>query len=421
MSNRLELGASEVGAPALAAPKEVVIFSTADWDHPFWTNKQHVAAQLAALGTRVLYVESLGLRSPTLGARDLGRIARRARRAAKPLRQARENLWVFSPIALPWHSRAAVRCVNEWLLGATLGRALRRLGFRTPIAWTYNPLALPIIERLAHSMIVYHAVDDLSAAPHMPAAAIQSAELAIAGAADLIFTTSPRLQSRFVKLKGEGVHYLPNVADYAHFAQAREAGLEPDDVAAIPRPRLGFVGALSAYKVDFELLLTVAKRRPEWHWVLIGQIGEGQPGSRVGELERLPNVHLLGPKPYAELPAYLRAFDVATIPAAANDYTASMFPMKFFEYLSAGKPVVASNTPALEAYQDACRLVDSAAGFESGIDDILLGEGPSKEACDALARRFTWQWRMQEMLEHLGAAEQPAASQTKAPPRRGAA
>jgi glycosyltransferase involved in cell wall biosynthesis len=380
--------------------RDVVLFSTADWDHPFWTNKQHVASQLAAEGFRVLYIESLGLRRPTAGSRDLGRIGRRLRRALGGLRRVNDNLWIGSPLALPWHGNRLARSLNERLLRWWLKRQCRRLGFQRPIVWTYNPLVGPLIESLDRSLLVYHCVDDLSAAPHMPAEVLHEAERDLARAADVNFATSRPLEARLAAIKPDATHFLANVADYDHFSRARATGPIPDELAAIPRPRLGFIGAISNYKVDFELIATVARARPDWHWVLIGQVGEGQPDTTAEPL-RLPNVHLLGPRQYSRLPDYLRGFDVATIPARANPYTAAMFPMKFFEYLAAGVPVVASSVPALAEFSRACELTRSPDEFVAAVARVLGGQRPVAEYCDELARQFTWEWRMGQMLEIL--------------------
>lgn len=399
-------------------PRDVVLFSTADWDHPFWTNKQHVATQLAASGFRVLYIESLGLRRPSVHARDLARIARRFKRAWRPLRQINKNLWVASPLVLPWHGSALVRQFNERWLAGWIARQCRRLGFESPIVWTYNPLVADLADKLDSSLRVYHCVDDLSAAPRISAESIRAAEQRLAQQADVVFTTSPALQSRLAALSPHKTHYLPNVADYEHFSQARRAGPVPPELAAIPRPRVGFVGALSAYKVDFELIAAVARARPEVHWVLVGQIGEGQLGTSVERI-RLPNVHLLGPRDYEQLPSYLRGFDLATIPCPANPYTAAMFPMKFFEYLAAGLPVVAGNVPALAEFSHACHVVKSPAEFITALDRVLAGDGVDAEAGAQLARQYTWQWRMGEMLKILEGAWQqrqgmPAAERWQA-------
>ncbi len=390
----------------------MLLFSTADWDHPFWTNKQHVASHLARRGFRVLYVESLGLRRPTVTSRDVARVARRLRRAVQGVRQVDDNLWVASPLAIPWHGSRLARWFNDRFLRWWLKRQCDRLGFRDPILWIYNPLVGSVAARLGGSLLVYHCVDDLSAAPHMPAAAIEQAEQELAHNADLVFTTSKKLHAHLLGFNLEATHFLPNVADYDHFSAARSRGAIPDDLAAIPRPRLGFVGALSTYKVDFDLIAAVAKARPDWHWVLIGQVGEGQPDTSIAVL-RLPNIHLLGPRAYAQLPAYLRGLDVATIPARANPYTAAMFPMKFFEYLAAGLPVVASQVPALAEFSGACDLVASDTAFIAAVDRVLAGQRPELEYCLQLARRFTWQWRTQEMLTLVERAWQARHARTE--------
>ncbi|MEX2113971.1 MAG: glycosyltransferase [Pirellulales bacterium] len=391
--------------PDEANARDVVLFSTADWDHPFWTNKQHVACQLAERGFRVLYVESLGLRRPTAGRRDLARIGRRLRRAMRPVRQVQDNLWVASPLALPWHDNAWAREVNDRWLSAWLRSLCRRLHFARPIVWTYNPLVLPLADALARSLLVYHCVDDLSAAPHLPAGIIAPAEERLVRSADVVFTTSQQLQARHSAIGPQTTHYLPNVADFAHFARAREPAVVPPELAAIPGPRIGFVGAVSEYKVDFELIAAVAKARPDWHWVLIGQVGEGQQETRIERL-RLPNVHLLGPRRYELLPDYLRGFDVGTIPCPENPYTAAMFPMKFFEYLAAGLPVVVSHVPALEPFAHVHEQASTPQDFAAAIARLLRGERPDEDQCTRVARQFTWQWRTDAMLEILEKAWQ---------------
>jgi glycosyltransferase involved in cell wall biosynthesis len=399
-----------------ALSRDVVLFSTADWDNPFWTNKQHVASQLAGQGFRVLYVESLGLRRPTAKGRDLARIARRLGRAWQPVRQINERLWVASPLALPWHDNRLAHWLNDRMLRQWVMRQCRRLGFQQPIVWTYNPLLGRLAGQLGGSLLVYHCVDDLRAAPHMPAMAIERAERQLVRSADVVFTTSETLQSERAVWNPAATRCLPNVADYEHFSQAREPKPLPADLAAIPRPRIGFVGALSRYKVDFERIAAVAQARPDWHWVLIGQVGEGQPDTTADTLLR-PNIHLLGPRNYADLPDYLRGFDVATIPACSNPYTAAMFPMKFFEYLAAGLPVVASPLPSLTEFSRGFVAAETDEQFKAAIERVLGGQRPDEAYCQQLARRFTWQWRMQEMLTIL---EDAARKRSTAPLRRAA-
>jgi glycosyltransferase involved in cell wall biosynthesis len=153
--------------------------------------------------------------------------------------------------------------------------------------------------------------------------------------------------------------------------------------------------------VDFELLDRIARERPEWSIVLIGQVGEGDPWMDARQLRDRPNLHLLGPRPYAELPCYLKGFDVALLPSARNEYTDSMFPMKFFEYLAAGRPVVSVALPALGAFRHAAALADSPESFIAAVEDALAGAAPPLETRLALAREHTWDARLDRMLALL--------------------
>ena len=128
---------------------------------------------------------------------------------------------------------------------------------------------------------------------------------------------------------------------------------------------------------------------------MIGQVGEGQPETSI-DLLRKPNIHFLGPKSYQRLPDYLRGIDVAVLPNRLNDYTNSMFPMKFFEYLAAGKPVVSTDLPALQNYSDVCSITKTSEEFMQAIDDIVNGKSPDINLCQKVAQENTWESRLEK-------------------------
>ncbi len=293
--------------------KDLILFSTADWDHPFWTNKQHMAVHLARRGYRVLYIDTIGLRRLTVQSRDLKRLLSRLMKGLKGLRLVQENIWVYSPLVIPVHHRPSLDRFNHLILASQIRRFVKQLRFRKPIFWTYNPLTLNLTGQFGESIVVYHCVDDLTAWPRMPTQILADSERVLVRKADLVFTSSPHLQDTRAQWNPQNTFYFPNVADYKHFSKAREPGGIPSDLESIPKPRIGFIGAISECKLDLELIECIARKKPEWQWVLIGQVGEGQPATSVRLLER-SNIHLLGPRPYAVLPDYLRGFDVAILP-----------------------------------------------------------------------------------------------------------
>lgn len=378
--------------------KDIVLLSTADWDNPFWTNKQHVAVELARSGHRILYIDSLGLRRPSASARDLYRIGRRLLKAVRPPREVRENLWVWSPIVLPWHSNALVRRINRALLGAGLWTWLKVLGLNRQWLWTYNPLTTEFFELDTFEFSIYHCVDEIKAQPGMPVETLETAERKLAQSVDIIFTTSPRL-TETRRAWNPNTHYLPNVADYRHFsaALAPETSVPPD-MEAIPNPRIGFIGAISGYKIDFRLIRQIAEARPNWSIVLIGEVGEGDPWTNSSLLQGLPNLHLLGPRSYADLPAYLKGIDIALLPNHVNEYTDAMFPMKFFEYLAAGRPVVSVDLKAIREFSEVVSIADTPEGFIRAIEDVLAGECPALERRLEVAREYTYEARTRRML-----------------------
>ncbi len=111
---------------------DIVVLSTADWDNPFWTNKQHVTVELARRGHRVLYIESLGLRQPSVNKKDITRIFRRVMKALKPPKKVKDNIWVWSPLSIPFNKYAIIRKLNKVLLSGMLRLWSITLGFKNP-------------------------------------------------------------------------------------------------------------------------------------------------------------------------------------------------------------------------------------------------------------------------------------------------
>ncbi len=384
---------------------DFLVVATADWDNPLWTNKQHLSSRLGEAGHRVLYVESLGLRKPGLSSRDLKRMWRRLRRANQ-LRSVSPSVWVLSPLVIPLHGLSLMRRVNRWLLGRIVGRALRRIGMTTPVLWTYNPLVLNVIGELEHSVLVYHCVDELAGSPGMPSEVLERAESDLCRRADLVIVSAPTLAEGRREIARK-IEYLPNVADFRNFVRASERETPvASDLARIASPRFGFIGAISNYKLDLELLEEIFRSRPDWSLVMVGPLGGGDPDTRVDALRTLANVHFLGARRHDTLATYLKGYDVCLLPNRLNRYTRHMFPLKFFEYLASGTPVVMTPLPSLAEYTHLAYVAEANdVGSFIRCCEQALAEGsgdPVRAARIEMARRHDWDAQVERILTLVG-------------------
>jgi glycosyltransferase involved in cell wall biosynthesis len=366
---------------------------------------------MAARGHRVLFVESTGLRSPSIGSsHDWRRVIRRLRDAWRPPREVAQGLSVLSPAALPlgW-GEPARRLALQWLRRAVRSAA-RRLALRDPVIWSFLPTPAPVVDLFGGRLIVYHCVDHYAANPGVPRRWVERMERLMVDRADVVFATSPALAERLRRESGREIILVPNVADVALFSRAVTENLqEPPDLARIHRPRAVYIGNLAAYRIDLPLLDQLAATLGDVSFIVIGAVGLGDPGRASPPMRSLlgrPNVHLIDARPQPELPAYLRHCDVGLIPFLDNEHTRGSLPLKLWEYAAAGLPVVATDLPnfAGAAAEGAVLPARGCDAFAAMIRDALRDDGSRRDARLALARRHDWPLSINTLCHAIGRA-----------------
>jgi len=347
-----------------ASRHDIVCISTIDWDF-VWQGHQEIMSTFAAEGHRVLFIENTGVRSVTF--RDIPRLRKRIfnwRQGVKGIRKAMENLYVYSPLVLPFPYSRVIRAINKAIMALTLRRWAKTMQFSHPIVWTWLPtgLAMELIGILDAQLVIYYCCDNFQASSP-GSRRIRETEDRLIRTADLVFAHSKALFDRCSQLT-DRVHIFQYGFNRRVFADANPS--VPPDLAGIKRPIVGYVGGIHK-AVDFELLEKTARAYPEMSLVLVGPLQVD-----VGCLTSLPNVHFLGQKKYEDLPGYIGRFDVCLIPYILNEYTRNVFPTKLNEYLIMGKPVVSMKLPEVE-YFNKCHqsIVSVADGHETFIKQVV--------------------------------------------------
>lgn len=374
-----------------------------DWGaHP--SSVQHLFRRIARTH-RTLWVNTLGLRPPRLDRRDAERVVRKLRgmlgpRAAPssaPSTTEGLDLHVVSPPMLPWMRPAPMRIANRESVRLAVGRAAERLGLREPVVVTTVPNGVDGRGLAGSRCLVYYCVDDFTNWPGVDREAASTLERELLDRCDAVLATSQNLADTRRPRRGEAT-LLPHGVDLEHLARASEPSTPTLHGVRRGRPVLGYLGLVDA-RMDVDLIMGVARARPDWDVVFVGPT-DTAPDPRL----RGDNVRFVGAVPYARLPEAMASFDVALLPYVRSELTRSINPLKLREYLASGKPVVATSLPEVARYAPEVRLADTVEETLSAVAEALAGPSDRRDARAALLAGETWDDRARTFLDRCLAA-----------------
>jgi GT2 family glycosyltransferase len=370
------LASTSSQAPATSpARADVICFSIVDW-HFRYQRPHQIVSQFAAHGHRVFYIRLDAI----LPAHVEPRFS---------ITKLKENLYQITLAAhrQTWINQEDIRGANADQLLASLDELRETFHINEAIGYVMTPswttMALEARARWGWR-IIYDCMDEWTGFPGM-GRAIPKAEQRLVRECDLLSVTAQRLYDKWLGLKRPMV-LARNGVDYNFYLER----CQPNNLlAGLEHPIVGYYGAIADW-FDLELMIYVARARPGYSFVLLGGVFDLD----VSELERLPNVRLLGQQPYETMPQYLYHFDACLIPFKTNDTTAATDPVKVYEYLSGGKPVVSVTLSELEAFQELLYLARDRDDFLTQLDRALAEDDPKiVEQRRSFAAQNTWQQR----------------------------
>jgi glycosyltransferase involved in cell wall biosynthesis len=370
--------------------RSIICFAN-DW-HSDPTSKQHI---MRVLGREnfVLWVNSIGLRNPSLEKQDISRIFNKLKSAFRGIEKINDNFYVLTPIVIPFHKRKFVKSINSFLLRLLLKHYIRKFNMKNIIYWSYLPNVGYVVRKMNADFVLYHCVDEWSNFSFIDSDIIREEKI-LCEISDLVLASARELYNSR-KQYNSNIHYLPHGVDYDHFHSARSRSLNvPEDMKDISGPIAGFFGLIHEW-VDLDLLHYVIKSNPGVSFVFIGK-----QSVDVDFLKKFPNCHFLGQKPYSELVSYARLFDIGLIPFKVNELTINVNPIKLKEYLALGIPVISVNIPEVHAYRHVVRIADGYEEYDRLLKEEISGNHlASAEEIDAAAIKETWDQKVEEISD----------------------
>lgn len=315
----------------------------------------------------------------------VSRMLDRTPRYFRPVQE--RDLTVYNPPALLPRLYRPHR-IARWLMARRLRSARKFLearGCDRIALYVWRPKYIDSLDLVDHDVSIYHIVDEYSFSPDDPPTS--EVEERLIESVDHLIVHSPALLAK--KGSSRPTEFIPNGVDFDSFARP---GPEPEDLAEIPRPRIGYCGYLK-HQMDWSLLTRLIDRQPDHSWVFVGKVHHADLQPLIHDLDSRPNVFFLGPKSSQELARYPQHFDVSIMPYVNDGYTKYIFPLKLHEYLAAGQPTIGTGIRSLADYEAVVRIADGEEDWSSAIEEALSEPETSQDRIaerQSVARTCDW-------------------------------
>lgn len=328
-----------------------LFFSSADWDAPYWTNKQHTAKTIANYGHTVIFIESIGIRRPSFNSRDIKRMGSKLFNFFKILilgpKFISSNLIIITPISIPFFRGLVItNKLNNFILKFILKKTLKSLDITDFIIWSYHPYLDHDDTFFNSKPIIYHCVDDVSVIPGVDSKTFKTMEETLINKSNIVFVTSKALLNKHKKINQKTFFY-PNVIDENLICKKIKTN-NNSELSKIYGKKIVYHGSLSTFKIDFKKLIKFFSEHHNLNLILIGDEPEGQKDKNLVNLLTLKNVYSLGYRKGKDISSLLNMCDLGIIPLIRNRYTESMYPMKLYEFLACGLRVVTLNVQNID-------------------------------------------------------------------------
>ncbi len=380
----------------------LIVCIASAWDYDP-TSKHHIM-KILSRHNDILWINYHGSRRPTVNAVDLKDMYTALRRVASGMQRISPSMVQLTPLVIPGASGAGLERLHRRMLIAQIRRAVSLLNGdkKRPVqVWSFAPDVPYLVGAFNEERFVYYCVDEYRQFEGFDKKRMATAEDEQIDRADVVVTASAPLLNSKRQRRGDTVLVRHGV-DFDHFASSWRNPLPvPEDMAEIPRPIFGYFGLIHHW-VDCALLAAVARIRPHYSFVLLGDRKVDVAG-----LDKLDNVHLLGRRPYEELPSYASVCDAGLMLFADNPMTRNVNPVKMYEYLAAGLPVVSTPLPEAQRFAGPIRIAGTAEPFAVACDETINNQPTNRERISRIVRNETWQSKVEYLSDIVMSGVEP--------------